>query len=191
MNRPGQQNASQQMQLASDRTYGLVAILAPCAPAAAWHRRHRPLAAGNVLSRGRSILHDQSCSASSSSRQAPACPLLLGAGDIGLWLQVTSTLSVPSVFRLLCKQAQNSKHPHPVAWWRYSHPARLLLLGTGDIGLWLQVSCSESYELEVCMTRSAQQVQPASTRTQLRGGATLSLHACCCSAQETLASGCR
>lgn len=31
------------------------------------------------------------------------------------------------------------KHAHPVFWWRYSHAARLLLLGTGDFGLWLQV----------------------------------------------------
>ena len=32
-----------------------------------------------------------------------------------------------------------AKHAHPVAWWRYSHPARMLLLGTGDLGSWLQV----------------------------------------------------
>ena len=29
---------------------------------------------------------------------------------------------------------------HPVKWWRYSHEARVLMLGTGDIGLWLQVT---------------------------------------------------
>ena len=32
-----------------------------------------------------------------------------------------------------------AKHAHPVAWWRYSHPARMLLLGTGGLGSWLQV----------------------------------------------------
>ena len=32
-----------------------------------------------------------------------------------------------------------AKHAHPVAWWTYSHPARMLLLGTGDLGNWLQV----------------------------------------------------
>ena len=25
-------------------------------------------------------------------------------------------------------------------WWRYSHDSRLVLLGTGELGLWLQVS---------------------------------------------------
>lgn len=28
---------------------------------------------------------------------------------------------------------------HPVKWWMYSHDTRICLLGTGDIGLWLQV----------------------------------------------------
>ncbi|KAK9802594.1 hypothetical protein WJX73_009763 [Symbiochloris irregularis] len=32
----------------------------------------------------------------------------------------------------------SAQNGHPVFWWRYSHAARLLLLGTGDIGLWLQ-----------------------------------------------------
>ena len=35
------------------------------------------------------------------------------------------------------------RHAHPVAWWRYSHPARMLLLGTGDLGIWLQVPSQE------------------------------------------------
>jgi hypothetical protein len=28
---------------------------------------------------------------------------------------------------------------HPVRWWRYWHEARIVLLGTGDMGNWLQV----------------------------------------------------
>lgn len=38
----------------------------------------------------------------------------------------------------------SAQNGHPVFWWRYSHAARLLLLGTGDIGLWLQVSGAAS-----------------------------------------------
>jgi hypothetical protein len=33
-----------------------------------------------------------------------------------------------------------SQLQHPVKWWRYSHDSRLVLLGTGELGLWLQVS---------------------------------------------------
>eukprot|EP00884_Botryococcus_braunii_P003056 jgi/Botrbrau1/12751/Bobra.67_1s0110.1 len=32
----------------------------------------------------------------------------------------------------------SSRYSHPVKWWRYSHDTRICLLGTGDIGLWLQ-----------------------------------------------------
>ena len=32
-----------------------------------------------------------------------------------------------------------SQLQHPVKWWRYSHESRLVLLGTGELGLWLQV----------------------------------------------------
>lgn len=32
---------------------------------------------------------------------------------------------------------------HPIKWWRYSHESRLVLLGTGELGLWLQVSRPE------------------------------------------------
>lgn len=35
-----------------------------------------------------------------------------------------------------------SQLQHPVKWWRYSHDSRLVLLGTGELGLWLQVSYS-------------------------------------------------
>jgi hypothetical protein len=28
---------------------------------------------------------------------------------------------------------------HPIRWWRYAHDSRLALLGTGELGLWLQV----------------------------------------------------
>ena len=33
-----------------------------------------------------------------------------------------------------------SQLQHPIKWWRYSHESRLVLLGTGELGLWLQVS---------------------------------------------------
>lgn len=31
------------------------------------------------------------------------------------------------------------KLQHPIRWWKYSHDSRLALLGTGELGLWLQV----------------------------------------------------
>ena len=34
--------------------------------------------------------------------------------------------------------------PHPIRWWRYSAEARLALLGTGELGLWLQARASFS-----------------------------------------------
>lgn len=34
---------------------------------------------------------------------------------------------------------------HPILWCKYCHSARLLLLGTGDIGLWLQVDSITSF----------------------------------------------
>ena len=49
------------------------------------------------------------------------------------------------------------KHPHPVAWWRYSHPARMLLLGTGDLGLWLQVHTQSPYQIQDLTLKSARQ----------------------------------
>ena len=33
-----------------------------------------------------------------------------------------------------------SQLQHPIKWWRYAHESRLVLLGTGELGLWLQVS---------------------------------------------------
>ena len=31
------------------------------------------------------------------------------------------------------------KLSQPVKWWRYAHDTRLVILGTGELGLWLQV----------------------------------------------------
>lgn len=31
---------------------------------------------------------------------------------------------------------------YTVTWWKYSHQSRVLLLGTGEAGLWLQVKLS-------------------------------------------------
>lgn len=38
-----------------------------------------------------------------------------------------------------------SQLQHPVKWWRYSHESRLVLLGTGELGLWLQVGQTSSW----------------------------------------------
>lgn len=36
-----------------------------------------------------------------------------------------------------------SQLQHPIKWWRYSHDSRLALLGTGELGLWLQVRATQ------------------------------------------------
>lgn len=48
------------------------------------------------------------------------------------------------------------KLQHPIRWWRYSHDSRLALLGTGELGLWLQVGIqnhSVIHTMHACVMR--------------------------------------
>ncbi len=48
-----------------------------------------------------------------------------------------------------------SQLQHPIKWWRYSHESRLVLLGTGELGLWLQVSCKSDTLHSILVTEIA------------------------------------